>query len=117
DARVRWVPDDEGDVVLRTVMSGQFDRLCAAYEAHREVEPRVLPCTFTRYRLSGSIPRRPIPRSTFRTDWLVFREVTDSTGRRLGLRLTRAVDVARALRAVLMRHADQPPSAIISGHM
>lgn len=116
DGRARWVPDDDGDVVLRTVAPGQLDRLRAAYEAHREVEPRILPCQFTHYRVSGSTPRRAVPRSIFGTDWLVFREVPDSWGRRLGLRLTRAADVARALRGTLMQHADQPPPPIISGH-
>src|SRR5690606_6525799 len=37
DGRARWVPDDAGDVALRTVAPGQLDRLRAAYEAHREV--------------------------------------------------------------------------------
>lgn len=117
DGRARWVLDDVGDVVLRTVTPGQLDRLCAAYEAHLGVEPRVLPCQFTHYRVSGSQARPAAPRSLFGTDWLVFREVSDSRGRRVGLRLTRAADAARALRATLMRYADQPPPAIISGHM
>jgi CRISPR-associated protein Csb2 len=116
DGRARWVPDDAGDVVLRTVAPGQLDRLRVAYEAHREVEPRVLPCQFTPYRISGSKPCPAVPRSLFGTDWLVFREVPDSWGRRTGLRLTLAADIARALRATLMRHADQPPSEIICGH-
>lgn len=117
DGRARWVPDDAGDVVLRTVGPGQLARLCVAYEAHREIEPRVLPCQFTRYRVSG-LPAKPqVRRSLFGTDWLVFREVPDSWGRRVSLRLTRAADVARALRATLMSYADQPPPAIISGHM
>lgn len=116
NGRARWVPDDAGDVVLRTVAPGQLDRLRAAYERHREVEPRILPCEFTRYRVTGSKPRPAVPRSIFGTDWLVFREVPDSWGRRVGLRLTRAADIARALRATLMSHADQPPPAIISGH-
>lgn len=116
DGRARWVPDDAGDVVLRTVAPGQLDRLCAAYEVHREVEPRILPCQFTHYRVIDSKPRPAAPCSIFGRDWLVFREMPDLWGRRLGLRLTRAVDVASALRATLMCYADQPPPAIISGH-
>lgn len=115
--RARWVPDDDGVVVLRTVAAGQLDRLRVAYEVHREVEPRVLPCQFTHYRVLGTKSPPEVPRSLFGSDWLVFREVPDSWGRRVGLRLTRAADVARVLRATLMRHSDQPPPAIISGHM
>jgi CRISPR-associated protein Csb2 len=52
----------------------------------------------------------------FGTDWLVFREVAEDSGQRVGLRLTRAVDVAGALRGALMRHADDPPPGLLSGH-
>lgn len=49
-------------------------------------------------------------------EWLVLREAPGSGGRRLGLPLSRAEDVTRALRGALLRHAVDPPPAVLSGH-
>ncbi len=115
DTRTRWVPAEEGDLVLRTVAKGQRERLAAAFRNHAAVEPRILPCAYQRY---GSFVRRQptaSPRSVFGSKWIVFRVVPANHGR-TELRLTRAPDIARALRRTLMRYADDPPPALITGH-
>jgi len=47
---------------------------------------------------------------------LALREVADETGRRLGLSLAHAEEVARALRGSLLRFATDPAPAVLSGH-
>jgi CRISPR-associated protein Csb2 len=59
----------------------------------------------------GTIPRR----SVF-GECLTLRECPGPDGRTLGLSLTRTDDVAHALRGALMRYADDPPPAVLSGH-
>src|ERR1043166_2388330 len=46
-----FVPDEEdGDVMIRWVSAGQTERLIHAHGRHQQVEPRVLPARFVRYR-------------------------------------------------------------------
>lgn len=106
-----WVPDPDGPVVLRWVDEGQVDRLDAAFERHQGVEPRVLPARFGRYRRARDGGTRELPRPVMGEDWIVFRRIS-------GPRLPpwRAAEVARALRGALMRHAEQPPWPVLSGH-
>jgi len=63
-------------------------------------------------------PRAPVApraRSIF-DEWLVLREVSAEGERPLGLPLSHAEDVARALRGALLCHAVDPPPAALSGH-
>lgn len=70
---------------------------------------------------SASHPRLPqsVPasaRSVF-GECLVLREIAPTGGeRRPGLPLTCAEEIARALRGALLRHAADPPPAVLSGH-
>lgn len=106
------VPNDEGELVLRTVGPGQLQRLEVEFERHQGVEGRVLPMRPHRYG-----PPQPaateLPRSTFSDrDWIVFERVDGAK-----LMASRAADLARALRAALLQQhglALLPP--ILSGH-
>lgn len=107
-----WIPDDQGDLVMRWVSKGQLQRLESEYGIHKGVEPRVLPFVVQRYRPAAASAACAVPTSVFdHEDWLILRRVG-------GARLphTRAIDLARAVRGALMRHAVQPPAAVLSGH-
>ena len=104
------VPLEEGDEVLRVPAPGQVERLLAAYERHREVEPRVMPARFQRY----GLPREgaaPLSRSLFSDDWIVLRQ---SGGPRLSSTL--ALEVAQAVRGALMSHGQEPLPEVLTGH-
>lgn len=105
------VPDDAGALVLRTPGAGQFRRLLDEYERHQGVLPRTLPCRFVRYRPEASARAPDAPRSHFDDDWIVFARCT---GPRFPSH--RAVDLARALRGALLKHAADPPPPLLSGH-
>lgn len=110
-----WAPDEGGTETLRTVGSGQLARLERAHAHHGGVDPRVLPALHQAYERQGGPAATEPARSVF-GEWLVLREVAPEDGRRLGLRLTRAEDVTRALRRALLHHADDPPPGALSGH-
>jgi len=109
-----FVPDeDAGDIVIRCVAPGQVDRLTAAFEHHRETEPRVLPARFVRYREGSGRgdQRAPVPGSHFSDEWVVLTRVG---GPRLPS--TAVAGVSRSLRRALMASAEQPVSELLSGH-
>ena len=106
-----FVPDNEGDEVLRVPRAGQLAALVEAHASHGEVEPRVLPCRFARYR-RGARTTSPSPvRGILGDDWIVF---VRHGGAALSTLAT--VGVGRALRGALLHHADQPPPRILTGH-
>lgn len=105
------VPRHDGAVTLRVPGAGQVDQLTSAHELHRQVEPRVLPCRFQRYGLPADEDRVSAPRSWFSDEWIVLRQVS---GPRLSATLT--AEVAQAVRAALMSHAQDPPAEVLSGH-
>lgn len=108
-----YLPDDtSGDLVIRWVGAGQTQRLCRAFDQHRETAPRVMPARFVRYRNSATRPRSDaVPRSVFGDDFVVLARVD---GPRLPI--TSVAGIARQLRRALMAFADQPVHEIISGH-
>jgi len=106
-----WFPDPDGGHVLRAVEPGQLDRLREAYTRHRAVEPRVLPARATRYRLREERPTEEMPVSVHAGGWFVFERVGGSQ-----LPITRAADVAGALRGAIIKHAPNPVPELLSGH-
>lgn len=110
DANV--VPDEGGDMPLRVAGPGQVERLVSAFEGdtgHHGEEPRILPFLSVRY----GAPRRvvsPAPRPPHQR-WVVLERVDGAP-----LPATRGVELARAVRSGLMRHAEQPVHPYISGH-
>lgn len=110
-----WVPADGGELTLRTVSQGQLARLERAYARHRGVDPRILAAEYQPYRrLEARGAGEPV-QSVF-DEWFVLRETAPEGGRRLGVKLTRTEDIARAMRGALLHHADDPPPAVLSGH-
>ncbi len=107
------VPSDEGHVVLRVVGPGQLERLERAFAHHQGVESRVLPARPQPYRSASKITSPP-PKaeSVFSDDWVLFERVAGSRPV-----ASRATDLARALRGVLIElHGSQDLSATLSGH-
>ena len=101
-------PGEPAELDLRTTSPGQFDALVAAYQTHQGSKLRTLPTATTGYREHETRPR--VADSTFDDHgWLVF-DLAPRRGQRDALQLT------RALRGALMKHADQPPTPMISGH-
>ncbi|MEQ1564471.1 MAG: type I-U CRISPR-associated protein Csb2 [Myxococcota bacterium] len=114
DRPATWIPHEDGSVVLRWVTTGQLARLDEAFAQHQAVEPRVLPATFVSYRAGGDEPVVDPRSSVFGDDWVLILLKPPEPGRRLPV--TAVVEVATAVRGAMMRHATQPPRAVLSGH-
>lgn len=107
-----WVPHDGGDQLLRITRAGQLERLQQAFGQHQATEPRVLPADFQAYARAQDTAERPDMKATvFGPDWIVLRRLSGSN-----LPITATVGLATAVRGALMRHADQPPAEMLSGH-
>lgn len=105
-------PDDEGEIVLRTIVEGQLERLEHAHASHLATQPRILPAIPTRYgRPKGARPQ--LRESCFDSrNWIILERVGGD--RPLA---SRASDLTRAVRAALIQAhgtATLPPS--LSGH-
>lgn len=116
--RHRWTPDPNGSKILRVPLPGQLERLEAAHERHRQVEPRLLPAGYTAYSSGASQARAKIPTPNLSASGWVLLEVTAPTsgGRRRLLDLSLAQHVARALRGTLTKAADGNWPEVLSGH-
>jgi len=107
-----FAPDDEqGELMIRWVGAGQTERLIRAHERHQQVDPRVLPARFIRYRGGDRAAPAPVARSAFDDQWIIFARVR---GPRLPI--TSAAGLARQLRRALMSAADPPVHEVLSGH-
>lgn len=116
DASLRkWQPTSGSGVSMRTVNTGQLERLETAFEKHRGVEPRVLPAVHQAYELEG-VAARFVPSASVFGEWIVLREVAGENGHRLGVKLSKTEDITRALRGALLHHAGDNPPAVLSGH-
>lgn len=104
-------PDDDGDVVLRVPRRGQLDALVEAHRGHRGVEPRILPCGFQRYRHGDATAPERCSTSGMAGEWIVFAREGGAPVTTLA-----TLAVAAAIRGALLRHADQPPTTVLSGH-
>jgi len=109
------VPDEDGDLVLRTVGPNQLVRLEAEFARHQGVENRVLPAIPKRYgRRDANLSDAVVvaAESIFSHDWVVFERVG-------GARLlsSRGTDLSRALRVALFeQHGLKTLPASLSGH-
>jgi len=108
-----FVPDPDGDIVLRTTGRGQLAALQEAFDQHRASRPRSLPFRSARYSRSSS-PRvdADIVKPTLAGEWFVFEFAPGSRK----LPITQTVAVARALRGALIKHAPNPRDEVLSGH-
>lgn len=104
-------PDPDGDVIVRVPGRGQLDTLIELFAQHRASKPRALPARGVRYHgPSASVPMS----SGYVGGREMFVVAIRPADRRLPA--TRAVDVATALRATMMTHADDPIHELLSGH-
>lgn len=107
-------PRDDGEWTLRWVSPGQTERLVSAYERHRQVEPRVMPCTFVSYGRARDPERPAPPESVFDARWVVLARVDGAR-----LPITSAVGVAkqmnRALQSAFGARGEAVPE-LVSGH-
>ncbi|MGH8611752.1 MAG: type I-G CRISPR-associated protein Csb2 [Gammaproteobacteria bacterium] len=110
------VPDEDGDVVMRTVGPNQLARLEADFARHQGVEEnRVLPAIPKRYGRADVWRKESVTapaQSIFSNDWVVFERIG-------GARLlsSRGTDLSRALRDALFdQHGSKTLPASLSGH-
>lgn len=104
------VPVADGPDRLRVPRAGLFRALEAAHQRHGGVEPRQLPAPVSAY--GPAKRRRQVPVPLLGGDWIVL--PFEERGSRPTV--TRTGDVARAVRAALIRHGPQPPPEVVSGH-
>lgn len=109
----QFVPDDEdGDLMIRWVGAGQTERLIDAHRRHEQVEPRVLPASFVRYREGLRAARAAAATGVFDDrSWIVYARVS---GPRLPI--TSTAGLSRQFRRALMSAADEPVPEFLSGH-
>lgn len=107
------VPDENGDLVLRTIGPNQLVRLEAEFVRHQGIENRVLPAIPKRYgRLKPGPGDSVAAESIFSNDWVVFERVGGA--RPLS---SRGTDLSRALRDSLFeQHGSKTLPASLSGH-
>jgi len=98
------------EVVLRVPGAGSLAGLERAFAAHQGREPRTLPAATAVYRPPREALREP-SRSVLGGEWIVLGLPPE---RRLAL--TRSLDLTRAVRSALVKHSEQPPPEIITGH-
>lgn len=106
------VPGSTG-TSLRAVRSGQLAELEQLYADHQGNKPRALPFTDVPY---GTVASAAHDEDTLQAntagDWIIFEFAHDSRA----FPSTRAVEVARAMRGAVLRYAEDPIPAQLSGH-
>ena len=107
------IPSSASETTLRTVQPGQFKELERLFERHGGNGPRSLPFTVTSYSASDESPNEsgPLHRPNTAGEWLVFELEHGSRW----LPVTRAPELALAMRNAVIRHADLPTPAEVSG--
>lgn len=107
------IPGSANGTNLRTVQPGQFKELERLFERHRGNGPRTLPFTVTSYSTGDESPNEssPLRRPNTAGEWLVFELEHGSRW----LPVTRAPELASAMRNAVIRHADLPTPAEVSG--
>jgi CRISPR-associated protein Csb2 len=109
-----WVPGGTKEATrLRVPRTGLIDRLERAYETHHGEEPRTLPAGMMTYgRAEASQPDPRLPH--LGGDWYVL-GITRENNQPLPSAI-QALTVTRAVRGAVLKHGEQPPAEIISGH-
>ena len=110
--KASWVPGKGGERV-RSVRSGQLAELERYYVSHRGISPRALPYTNVLYEAARkSMPDERILEPNTVGDWIAFEFSHDSRT----FPSMRVVEVATAMRGAILRHAQDPIPAGLSGH-
>lgn len=107
-----YTPGD-GTEYLRVVSPGQLAELQRQYVRHQGVKPRSLSYTDIRYSTStGTVGPEPALQPNTAGEWIVFEFAKDSRT----FPLTRAVDLATAMRGAILKYAKGPIPEELSGH-
>lgn len=112
--QAKFTPGGAGESI-RTVSRGQLAELERRYTLHRGVNPRSLPYTDVRYTtvVDAEQPETAALVPNTAGEWVVFEFAAGSRF----FPSTRAVDLATAMRAAILRYAEEPIPTEISGHM
>ena len=103
----------EGTSVLRSVRSGQLAALEQEYRKHQGSKPRTLPFTPVRYlEVKQLKDEESVLEPDTSAEWVVF----EFLPRYRKFPSTRAVEIAKALRGAVLRHAADPIPEGVSGH-
>ena len=107
------IPGSASGTSLRTVQPGQFRELERLFERHGGNGPRSLPFTMTSYSAGDESPNEsgPLRRPNTAGEWIVFELEHGSRW----LPVTRAPELASAMRDAVIRHAEPPTPAEVSG--
>lgn len=111
----RWQPSKGQGTSMRIAGAGQLERLEGAFQRHQGVQTRILPAVHQSHEVEGELHAAAAATSVF-GDWVVFCEVAGENGRRLGLKLSKAEDILRAVRGALLSHAGGAIPEVLSGH-
>lgn len=107
------VPSNEGGESLRGVRRGQLAELQRQFGRHRASRPRSLPYADTRYLAVGeSLPEVETLEPNTVGDWLVFEFMHGYRS----FPVTRAVELALAMRSAILHYAENPIPEELSGH-
>ncbi len=113
---VTLVPRSDGSTVLRIPGVGLLDRLEREYARHQGTRERLLPAAMATYgppNATGTLE----PTGMHSGDWIVL-DLPARTGageRNLAVRLTRSLELARAVRHALVEHQPLAADGFISG--
>ena len=109
DSSRLWRPDPNGNAEVRMTYSGRLQNL-KRWLANEE---RPMVGVWSTYRRPAAMPHAEIARSVFGgdADWFVFE---DAGGTRPDL--LAFAHAAKCVRMSLLKHAEQPPPELISGH-
>ena len=100
----------EGGVHVRLPRAGSLDHLQRLYSQHQGQEPRTLPSDWAVYRATKEAKPVP-PAPVLAGPWRVL-----AFPKERRVRLTRTLDVARAVRGALLSASADAPSPMIHGH-
>ncbi len=111
-AKATLVPGDVGEI-YRTVRCGQLAELERQYVRHGGIKPRSLPYAGVRYRTTTEASwAEPSQEPNTAGDWIMFEFAHHSRS----LPTTRAVELAKAMRAAVLHYTEDPIPEEISGH-
>lgn len=106
------VATDGRGTPLRTVQRGQLAELERRYARHQGYLPRALPFTAVRYQAVQKESTQTLLRPNTAGDWIVFELAHDCRA----FPVTRGVELASAMRAAILAHAEHPIPEALSGH-
>ncbi len=110
-AEAAWRPAPDGEYKLRWIRPGQLEMLEDVHARYRETDPRLLPSVPQGYTQRHRPVPAVFPSGVFGDDWIVLRRTSGPA-----LPISSGPGVARMVRRVLIRFAEEPVAQIISGH-